>query len=318
MNEQKAKRFIRENARPVDLAWYEYAFENGSPDAVIEALKAFQNPDGGFGHALEADCWNPLSTPIATNDAVIRLNFVNALNSDLPMVKDMVRYLKSGDGFDAERKRWQFTAAGNKDWPHAVWWELKEGADPVTGFNPTVSLAAFLACFGEDDGYYADIVKEGFAYLAEQKTLGSDDIKCFLTARDLLLKSGKTDIIDLGEAKVTLQKVMLASICPDVSKYGVEYAATPSDFFIGRYLAYYAPDFDALIRNERDNLKNIQLPDGGFDIFWQWYTDYPEEFRQARDMWRPKITLERLLFKTGTDDLVKIPRETEAGDENIL
>lgn len=73
MDIQKAKQFIISNARPLELAWYRAVFEGGPKGAVVEELKKFQNPDGGFGNALEPDNWNPNSTPITTNDAIIHL-----------------------------------------------------------------------------------------------------------------------------------------------------------------------------------------------------------------------------------------------------
>ena len=59
MNFNKAKEFIYKNARPLDCARWQYLFENGSSENVLNFLAAYQNEDGGFGHALEADCWNP-------------------------------------------------------------------------------------------------------------------------------------------------------------------------------------------------------------------------------------------------------------------
>lgn len=59
---QKAKKFIYRNAKPLDLARWQYHFENGSMEAVLIALSHYQNDDGGFGHALEADAWNPNSS----------------------------------------------------------------------------------------------------------------------------------------------------------------------------------------------------------------------------------------------------------------
>lgn len=63
---EKAKTFIYRNARPLDLTRWQYHFENGSKQAVLNALSYYQNEDGGFGHALEADSWNPNSSLIQT------------------------------------------------------------------------------------------------------------------------------------------------------------------------------------------------------------------------------------------------------------
>jgi hypothetical protein len=51
----RARAFIYRNARPLDIARFQYHFENGSKDAVLTALAAYQNEDGGFGHALGPD-----------------------------------------------------------------------------------------------------------------------------------------------------------------------------------------------------------------------------------------------------------------------
>ena len=66
MNYNQARSFVYKNARPLDLARWKYLFEGGSKEDVLTALAAYQNEDGGFGHALEPDCWNPDSSPIQT------------------------------------------------------------------------------------------------------------------------------------------------------------------------------------------------------------------------------------------------------------
>ena len=50
---EKARRFIYRNARPVDLARWQYHFENGSKEAVMNALWAYQNPDAALETVLK-------------------------------------------------------------------------------------------------------------------------------------------------------------------------------------------------------------------------------------------------------------------------
>ena len=50
-------------------------------------------------------------------------------------------------------------------------------------------------------------------------------------------------------------------------------------------------------------LQKFQNEDGGFDISWQWYTPY-EEFIQARIWWRPRVTLDKLLFVREMESLL--------------
>ena len=51
----RARQFLKTQARPLDRALFEYRFEDGPIEPVIEELARFQNDDGGFGNGLELD-----------------------------------------------------------------------------------------------------------------------------------------------------------------------------------------------------------------------------------------------------------------------
>lgn len=287
-----AENFISANARPFEKAAYECLYLGSSPESAVNELRLFQNSDGGFGNALEADSFNPSSTPITTNDALIWLYRMGFPDPAQDITDGILRYLRSHDSFDENERRWLFAVESNKDYPHAIWWE-KNGSG-IRGFNPTVSLAAFMCC-SDNDPLYKDIISEAASYLESSESVSGDEIKCFLLAYKLLETHGITDIIDLASIKELLIKRTAEIICPDTSKYGVEYVTAPSDIFSGIYTDFIAEDIKPLIRAEADMLGNIQKDDGGFDISWQWYTPYPE-FKTARNIWRPRVTLEKLLF----------------------
>lgn len=293
MNYDAAKRFIVKNARPLEQALYSYYFENGSKENILRELKKFQNEDGGFGNGLELDNWNPLSNPIATNDAIMILHRLQALGETQEMVNGILSYLKSHDSFDEEKKRWLFAIESNKEYPHAVWWE-KEG-DGISSFNPTVSLAAFMVCFGERSPYYEEIIREAFAWLEEKAIISGDTLKCFALCYDLLLQNQILDIVDLEEVRALLTQRIQNTICKDTSKYGVEYVSVPSDFFAVNYAELINSEIQNLIAMEKEMLGKLQKGDGGFDISWEWHTDYAE-FSQARQWWRARITIDKLLF----------------------
>ncbi len=293
MNKNVAIKYVSENARPLELAVYKYFFENGSNQAVIDELAKFQNTDGGFGNALEPDFFNPNSSPIATNDAIITLYRVNALDKNSDIVKEIVRYLETHDSFDEDKKRWLFAIDSNKDYPHAIWWEKK--GDGISNFNPSISLATFLICYGKRTSLYEKIIREGFAYLESTDKISGDELNCFLLAYELLKSNDINDAIDLKVFKCLLCKAVENSICRDTEKYGVEYVPLPSSIFCGIYLDFITPEIKPLIEAEKDILGKLQMKDGGFDITWKWYSTYPE-FEQARAWWRPRITIEKLLF----------------------
>lgn len=289
MDVQKAKQFIVENARPLELCKYRALFEGGPKQAVIEELKKFQNPDGGFGNALEPDNWNPNSTPITTNDAIICLYECGALPGAGEMAGDIARWLKSGDGFDTQQRRWRFAVESNKDHPHAVWWEPGDGKE---SWNPTVSLAAFLSCAdgGEE---WKELVREAFSQLESADKIGSDEVKCFMLAHGLLELYGVTDVIDLPRGREAVKRAVGLAVCKDVEKYGVEYVAGPSAFGDS---GYWPEGIEELIRADLAATDRLQMEDGGFDITWKWYTPFESEYEQAREWWRPRVTMERLGF----------------------
>lgn len=294
MDSLKAVNFIRSDARPLELALYKYYYENGTKDRVIFELLKYMNDDCGFGNALEPDNWNKNSNPIAVNDAIITLFRIGALDDRSELTDRIVRYLSSHDCFDEEKKRWLFAIDSNKDYPHAVWWEKK--GDGIRAFNPTVSLAAFMCCFSEEKSFYAQIMMDAFNALSEQKEMIADDLKCYLLAYEL---AERHNIAVIGDgsfnAKEQLCEKLEQVICGDTSKYGNEYVPVPSDFFCGMFGQFITENIRVLIRAEREVLGKIQKEDGGFDVSWKWYNDYAE-FGTAREWWRPRITLDKLLF----------------------
>ncbi len=117
---QKAQNFIYRNARPLDLARWQYHFENGSKEGVLTALSYYQNRDGGFGYALEADAWNPNSSPIQTWAATEILREIAFQDQEHPIIQGILKYLNSGKDFNGEF--WYTVVRSNQDYPHAPWW----------------------------------------------------------------------------------------------------------------------------------------------------------------------------------------------------
>ena len=144
---QKASKWIKRNARPLDAARWEYAFEEGSSDRVIHYLVAFQNEDGGFGHSIEPDFWLPLSSPMSTWAAGQILVEIKA-DSKEPCVKELISYLINTP--QIEPGMWPSVLPENNQFPHAPWWEWKEGIQKSWMFNPSAELAAFLVIWSEE------------------------------------------------------------------------------------------------------------------------------------------------------------------------
>ena len=114
------KYWMHRNAREVELSLWNYFFENGSRRDVADALSWYQNEDGGFGYALDADNWNPDSNPYQTSMAIRILRNIGFTDMEHPVCQGIFRYLYSEK--DLMDYGWRFCIPTNDNFPHAPWW----------------------------------------------------------------------------------------------------------------------------------------------------------------------------------------------------
>ncbi|MNO33898.1 hypothetical protein D3C76_239220 [compost metagenome] len=134
---ERAREFIYSSARLIDRMRFSYLFENGSKNNVLDALRAYQNRDGGFGNALEPDMRCPDSQPVSTEMGLSILGEVNAYDSDV--FNGVIKYLESItlEGGGLPRATTHVNA-----YPHAPWWTTEN--DDVPSINPTGSIVGML------------------------------------------------------------------------------------------------------------------------------------------------------------------------------
>src|ERR1700741_1118125 len=65
-----ATAFVAANARVLDRRRFQRLFQDRPAAPVRDAVAAYRNEDGGFGHALEPDCRAPGSQPLAGDMAL--------------------------------------------------------------------------------------------------------------------------------------------------------------------------------------------------------------------------------------------------------
>jgi hypothetical protein len=131
-----AENFVWSAARLVDRHRYSLLFKGGSPEPVIEALRGYRNPDGGFGHALEPDLRSPESQPAPTLYALEILGEAGAMDGDLARgARAWTAQISDADGAVPA------ALPGFEDYPHAPWWSA-EPASMLTFALAAVSHAA--------------------------------------------------------------------------------------------------------------------------------------------------------------------------------
>ena len=297
---EKASDFIYRNARPLDLARWQYHFENGSKEAVLKALSYYQNDDGGFGHALEPDAWNPNSSPIQTWCATEILKEIDFTDSTHPIIKGILKYLISGQDFNG--KLWHNEVVSNNNYPHAPWWHAD--VDSADSYNPTACLAGFIICFAEKN---SNLYKLGCriaaeAYYADDKQGLSDDMHSVLLYIRLMQyceKAGVTEVIDLSLLKERLREQVKSSITQNTAEWETSYICKPSQFFNSRDSIFYA-DNKEIADYECDFIIKTQLDDGSWIVPWGW-SGYSEEWQVAKNWWKGNGILVNMLYLKGME-----------------
>jgi hypothetical protein len=117
-----AAAFVAANARVLDRRRFQRLFEDGPAAPVRDAVAAYRNDDGGFGHALEPDCRAPGSQPAAVAMAVRMMDETDTWDEDLVRgACDWLAAVAPGEGGAA------FVEATLAGWAHAPWWVPEEG-----------------------------------------------------------------------------------------------------------------------------------------------------------------------------------------------
>lgn len=295
--QQKARNFINRFARPIDLARWKFHFEGGTKDDVADALAAYQNEDGGFGHGLEADLFNPHSSPIQTCHAIEMLREIGYLEASHPIILGMLRYLDSGADFDEQHAQWLNVLPTNNDYPHAVWWHYGENGSEFK-YNPTAALAGFLLRYApQDTPLYAracQIARAAYEwFMAQPPFIETHVTLCLMHLYEDCLGSHAA-LLDMHAFASKLSEQIDLNICKDTRAWSREYVAFPSTYLRSRN-SVFCRGHEELIAQECRFIRENQQADGAFPVLWKWWTDY-KEFALSVKWWQSDFCIRNLLF----------------------
>jgi hypothetical protein len=248
-----AERFVLANARLLERRRLA-ALVQGAPAApVLDALRAYRNPDGGFGNALEPDVRAPDSEAAATLQALEVLAAAGAL--DDPMVAGAAAWIASIAGPDGGVP---FLLPRAAAYPHAPWMVPSEG-----GSFLTFAIAGALWEAGSPEPWLARATDWCWARLADPGGLSAYGVKFALDFLDRVPEGAR------AEAAVEGLRPRLG---PDGSipvSGGTETERVrPLDLSErpdGRSRALFAPE---QIAADLDRLEREQRDDGGWAFAW--------------------------------------------------
>ncbi|HHU61291.1 MAG TPA: hypothetical protein GXZ55_04935 [Natronincola sp.] len=302
----KAQGFIYKNARPLDLARWQYHFEGGSKDAVLKSLSYYQNEDGGFGNALEPDSWNPNSSPIQTWVATEILREIDITDNLNSIIKGILGYLESGQNFGG--KLWYNSIKSNNDFPHAPWWHTESDTChnifnfTANDYNPTACLAGFIIRFSDKKSELYNlgcrIAQEAVEQLMSDESQNDMyTLLCYIRLMEYIVEASATEIIDLVSLINRLQTQVKNCITTDTKEWEISYICKPSQFFNTNGSIFY-PDNEEIAEYECEYIIKAQLEDGSWDIPWRW-NEYPDEWAISRNWWKSNGIIINMLYLRG-------------------
>lgn len=287
---EKAKRWILENGRPLEKALMKFHFDSESSQRGIDALKTFQNKDGGFGNAIEPDLRTSASSILGTSIAFQVLRSLMDENKDLNIVKSAIQFILKN--YNETDQSWRIIPNEAENLPHAPWWNQTGREGNFQGFhlNPTAEILGYLYD-------YKDFVSDEMLWtlsarvLNGLKSLREIEMHDFLCCKRLFESNNLVDTFR-QEVESELIRLLDSCIVKDSAKWGgyglrpLQVADSPDSVF-----------FNKLQESVEENLDyevDTQDSSGVWFPTWSWGDNFPDEWNKAKKEWMGIVTLDKL------------------------
>lgn len=271
----RAADFIWRNARLLERTLFARQFRGGPAEAVRQVVRAYQNADGGFGHALEADMRDPGSQPLHIEIALHALQQAGVRDRELAAgACDFLASIADARGAVP------IALPTMLDYPRAAHWtNLDEGADRM---NPTASLAGLLLWQGVRHPWLDRAAAWCWKRL-EAPITEAHDLRCALTFLQFVPDRARAEV---AAPKVAEQayRARYFNAETGTAAYGLTpLQLAPAPDAVGA--SVFPP---ALLSAHLDELLSRQQEDGGWPVAWQ------PPSPGALQEWRGALTMEAL------------------------
>lgn len=303
---REVRTWMYRNARPLELALWRCRFEGGDAGAVVAALAHYQNEDGGFGHALEPDCWNPQSSPYQTLCALNILREIGFADKAHPLFQGILRYLESGA--DSADYGWRFSIPSNDACPRAPWWSYDEQANRVESIGLTAALCAFvLTEMDQRSPIYPRAKTWALALiplLEQDGELGEMGLGGLAALLPALEQTGQP--LPYAALYQRLGQRANAAIARDPAQWS-QYLPRPSRFIQSPASPLYPKNAEVMAL-ELQYLLDTRAQGGVWPISWSWFDladRYAAEFAVSENWWKARQAIDTvaLLSAFGKIDL---------------
>jgi len=253
----KARDFILNNARLLERRLFQVHFEGGPPESVGQIIRAYQNSDGGLGHALEPDVRCPESQPLFVGFGLSALE--QARCRDIQLAESLCGYLQSVSDENGLVQILHETAYQS---PIASHW-VGSGTF-VSGLNPTAEICGLLHYQGVKNDWLSLATDTCCDMIIDDPELEAHTLYCASRLAEYL-PDRKVAMNILDTIASALPKASFFIPEAPVTTYGLtplNFAPKPDSFCRELFT-------DDQIDGHLDDLKKQQQADGGWGIFFE-------------------------------------------------
>ncbi|MDE7176190.1 MAG: hypothetical protein K2O59_00055 [Lachnospiraceae bacterium] len=149
----RLRKLVYRNARPLDYTKWKFLFENGSCDDFLSVLSGYQNDDGGFGHNIECNNWNPNSAPYTVCIAMDYLDITGNYESKIKskIIAGIIKYLASETYLLEDGWVGMQGISSNNDFSHMPWFHFDSAHKPYADIGVTKRLTDFILKHADED-----------------------------------------------------------------------------------------------------------------------------------------------------------------------
>jgi hypothetical protein len=271
-----ARQFLAASGRVLDQRRYQRLFADGDAAAVTNALAAYRNADGGFGHGLEPDGRDPASQPLAIEIALRVLDEADAWAPGL--VAGACDWLQANAPADGGAVGVEQTI---ESWPHAPWWVPEPGraASVIT----TGQIAGTLHARGATHPWLDRATELLWSRLDDLAEPGPYDMRGVMRFLDNVPERDRAERALERVAPMLRNVVAVDPDAPGETHSPLDFAPVPAS------LARDVFD-DAVISAHLDHLAAAQRDDGG------WMFNWPAWSPAAEQDWRGYLTVSNLVI----------------------
>ncbi len=287
----KARDFIMTQARPLEQALYRFEFEGGSREAVLNALKPYQNPDGGFGRALEPDLRAPESSVVATLQA---LHIFSTLKTptEQAMVRETLAYLSAS--YDDATAVWRIIPPTTDAHPHAPWWDQATLNEAFRGFRliPRAEVLGYLYAFDARSFPPDRRLVVAREVVRDLESTADSDVGMAVEGCARLYEGRALPPEIKGRLHARLVKLIPGAVEQDPAKWK-QYCLKPL-WLVRTPESPFARLLTDSVERNLDYEVEGQSADGSWGPNWTWYGKYPETWPIAEGEWRGVLTVRTL------------------------